>query len=61
MDGTMCVGTNCPYKETCYRFTAIPNEYRQAYFIETPIKDGECEHYWGDAEVIWSKLKEIVK
>lgn len=60
-DITMCLGTNCPYKETCYRFTATPNEYRQAYFMEPPIKDGECEHYWGDAEVIWSKPKEIVK
>lgn len=62
MDGTMCVGTNCPQKESCYRFTAKPNEYRQAWFTESPIKDGKCEYYWGkNAEAVWNQLKDIVK
>ena len=61
-DITMCPGTNCPYKETCYRFTAKPSEYWQSYFTEPPIKDGKCEMYWGDlSESIWGQLKEIVK
>jgi hypothetical protein len=60
-DITMCLGTDCPYKETCYRFTAKPSEY-QSYFIEPPFKDGQCDMYWGDnAEAIWGQLKEIVK
>lgn len=45
-DITMCEGTDCPMKEKCYRFTAPINEYRQSYFVNVPLKDGECEHYW---------------
>lgn len=42
----MCPGTDCPKKETCYRFMATPSDY-QSYFIHSPIKeDGECDHYW---------------
>jgi hypothetical protein len=60
-DITMCVGTNCPHKEKCYRYTAKPSEY-QSYFMEAPIKDGKCEMYWGEtAELIWNQLKEITK
>lgn len=61
-DITMCPGTDCPHKEFCYRFTAKPNEYRQAYFTEPPIKDGNCDMYWGENQInIYNQLKEIVK
>lgn len=44
-DITMCEGTNCPIKETCYRFKAQPSTY-QSYFTEPPINsNGECEYY----------------
>jgi hypothetical protein len=60
-DITMCLGTDCPYKETCYRYTAKPSEY-QSWFIEAPIKDGKCDMYWGEnAEAIFNQLKDIVK
>ena len=60
-DICMCVGTNCPHKESCHRFTAKPSEY-QSYFMEPPIKDGKCEMYWGNiSEGIWNQLKEIVE
>lgn len=42
----MCKGTNCPAKESCYRYTAKPNEFMQSWFMEPPIKDGKCEMYW---------------
>jgi len=49
-DISMCEGGNCPLKETCYRYKAVPNEYRQSYFETPPFKmiEGEvkCEHYW---------------
>ena len=46
-DISMCHGDNCPKKETCYRFMAIPDDLWQSYFIHSPIKeDGECDHYW---------------
>jgi len=55
-DIAKCMGTGCPYKESCYRYTAKPNEYRQSYFMEPPIKDGKCEMYWGE-----NQLKDIMK
>jgi hypothetical protein len=61
-DITMCPGTNCPYKESCYRFTAKPSDYMQSYFMKPPIKEGKCDMYWGDlAESIWGQLQDIVK
>lgn len=44
-DITMCEGEGCECKFTCYRFTAKPNEYRQSYFMESPIKNNGCEYY----------------
>jgi hypothetical protein len=61
-DIAKCLGTNCPHKESCYRFTAKPSEYWQSYFTEPPIKDGKCDFYWGDlSEAIWGQLQDIVK
>ena len=58
----MCVGTNCPHKEKCYRYTANPCEHWQAYFTEPPFKDGKCDMYWGkNSESVWNQLKDIVK
>lgn len=60
-DIAMCSGDGCPLKEKCYRFTAKPSEY-QSYFADPPIKDGKCDHYWGEnAESIWNQLNDIVK
>lgn len=55
MDITKCSGENCPVKEECYRFTAPADEFRQSYFLTSPIKTTEegkldCEHYWGKGE-----------
>ena len=42
----MCKGTDCPLKETCYRYTATPS-FLQSVFIDIPLKeDGTCEYYW---------------
>lgn len=46
-DITMCYGKDCPLKDKCYRATAAPNPYRQAYWCNSPVdKDGKCEYYW---------------
>lgn len=49
-DITMCEGGKCPLKETCYRYKAMPSEYRQAFFIEEPYVETNkgviCNHYW---------------
>jgi len=46
-DITMCNGKGCNVKNTCYRFKAPINEFRQSYFIEVPGKDESCDYYWG--------------
>jgi len=45
-DITKCMGTNCPMKESYYRYTAKEDEFYQAYFVEPPIKNDECDMYW---------------
>lgn len=47
-DITMCEDKECPFKETCYRFTATPSEYRQSYFKNSPYNSYNlnCEDYW---------------
>lgn len=42
-DITMCKWENCTKKEKCYRYTAIVNEFRQSYFLETPKWD--CDYF----------------
>ena len=64
-DITKCLGEKdkivCPYKENCYRFTAKADELYQSYFVELPLKDNKCDHYWGkDGEKIWNNLKENI-
>jgi hypothetical protein len=60
-DISKCLGTDCPYKETCHHYTSKPSDW-QSYFSVPPIKDGKCEMYWGvNAQSIWDQLKEIVK
>lgn len=50
-DITMCEGTGCQQRNTCHRFLAKPDEYRQAYFVTPPVEaDGTCKHYW-DARI----------
>jgi len=47
-DMSMCEGTDCPLKETCYRYTAKANEFRQSYLFDVPFdKEKEkCNFYW---------------
>ena len=53
-DITMCSGEDCPLKESCYRFTAESNEFRQSYFLTPPFDGKTCEKY---CESIYKQLK----
>ena len=44
-DISMCLNITCPLKETCYRFKATPNEYKQSYAGFKPKEDGTCDYY----------------
>jgi len=45
-DITMCDGANCSVKNECYRYRAVPCEFRQAYFLNLPDKGKDCDHFW---------------
>ena len=46
-DISKCNGNGCPQANECYRFRAIPSEYRQAYFSTPPLNDeGKCSYFW---------------
>lgn len=46
-DISMCTGEDCKLRDTCYRFTAKPNEFMQSYFGKSPIKDdGTCDYLY---------------
>ena len=46
-DITKCKGTNCPLKNTCYRYISATNLGWQAWLIDVPFKeDNTCELYW---------------
>lgn len=53
-DIAMCVGSKCPLKESCYRFTAKPNKISQCYLLGAPYDPkGNCCFYYiptGDLE-----------
>lgn len=40
-DITMCQGHDCPLRESCYRYTAPANPFRQSYFVYEPYNDEE--------------------
>jgi hypothetical protein len=44
-DISMCKGDDCPQKEDCYRFTATPSEFRQAYLRESPYSMDGCQYF----------------
>ena len=46
----MCRGENCELKETCYRYTAPIDEFRQSVFTETPTEK-PCKHFWDNTEL----------
>ena len=62
----MCLGTNCPQKEKCYRFICNPEPLYQSYFLEIPGKfvqkysdkqtDNPFEtiHVW-ECEMFWGE------
>ena len=55
-DITMCMDMTCEQRQTCYRFTATPNPWRQSYFMESPRSELTCDHYW-ETEVQQPKVK----
>lgn len=58
-DIAMCLGTECPIRNNCYRYRAWPTwyegedgkkEYRQSYMDFRMNADGTCDDYWSIEE-----------
>ena len=45
-DISMCKNTECPLKNTCYRFIATPSEYLQSYGDFKYDEKNGCDYYW---------------
>ena len=45
----MCQNLICSKSSTCYRFTAKPSRYLQAYADFKPDNDGNCSYYWDNS------------
>ena len=49
-DISLCMNSDCPSKESCYRFIAEPSDL-QSYSNFT-VEEGEekCKYYWEDKD-----------
>ena len=54
-DITMCSGFGCDFKNQCYRHTANKS-FWQSWFMEVPIKDGKCDMFWDNEDIIIVEL-----
>ena len=55
-DITKCKGTYCELRETCYRYTSKPSEYRQSYFTKEPNTTSyNCDYFWNNEEPLTKK------
>lgn len=60
-DITKCKGDECSIKESCYRFTAKASEFWQSWFLNSPIKDGKCDMFWGvENDYTMKQIKDIL-
>lgn len=49
-DITMCEDKECSKAKECYRFNAVPNKWRQSYFIKTPRQGDKCKEFVPNTE-----------
>lgn len=50
-DITMCQDNKCENKTRCYRFTAVPNQHWQPYYMMSPRTYKGCTEFWDNKEV----------
>ena len=45
-DISMCLESECNKKKECYRYNAVPNEFRQSCFLNKEKTGDKCESFW---------------
>ena len=43
-DISKCVGSNCPVRNNCYRYTAPASSYQS--YVDFQYVDGNCDYFW---------------
>ena len=56
-DISMCRNESCKLKKKCYRYTAIPSEFRQSYGLFALDENGKCNYFWDNKEYNNAKTK----
>ena len=61
-DITMCCNCFCPLRKRCYRYRAVPDQYRQSWcnyrpftvakLSDPPIYETECNYFWEVNEAV---------
>lgn len=64
-DISMCKGTDCKFKEYCWRFVAPPTPNWQPYFVDVPVNGETCEYFWPTngnktAKKIYNKMEKLI-
>ena len=67
-DITMCQEDKCPRRNSCYRYTARPDQYWQSYFAKKPCDDyATCREFWditkrqNDTDLLTDLVKTLVE
>lgn len=50
-DISMCRHPGCPVKEKCYRYTATPNPFWQAYTSINDVREDGCDLFWDNSKL----------
>lgn len=50
-DISKCNGIMCPIRDTCYRFTSIPDMFQAYSVFNYKYETESCEHYWENKQV----------
>ena len=45
-DITMCCNYDCPLKDKCYRYRAVPDSYWQSFAMFNTTGEKDCDHFW---------------
>ena len=45
-DITMCRDHECPSRNECLRFMALPDGWSQSYFVGSPRTNEHCDYFW---------------
>ena len=58
-DIALCSNSQCPLRDNCYRYRAIPSKYNQVYTKFRPFRNEECDAFWDAREYAPTRLRTV--